>query len=81
MQKSKPVAYVTYRIRTTDRVELLDELQHYPLKNSEKFFIQDIIAGCSYKDLANKYNLTESAIYQKKRKLYENIYTYLMVKH
>lgn len=78
MQKSKPVAYVTYKIRTTDRIELLEQLKHVPLTNTNYNFVLDIISGMSYKELAEKYHKSESRIYKWKRQIYEDLHNYDM---
>lgn len=80
MEKTPAVAYVTYKIRTTDRVELLQELEHAPITYMDHDFIVDIISGMSYKQLADKYNKSSARIYQWKRTLFEKLHQYDMRK-
>ena len=80
MEKSKSIAYVTFKIKNTDRIELLEQLKHVPLTDISYKFLLDIIAGLSYKELAAKYHKSESRIYKWKREIYEQLYKFDMRK-
>lgn len=57
------------------RDEFLLWLQNSPLKSKDQLFMIDE-KELTYKELAQKYNLTESGIYQRKRRLYEQLHRY-----
>lgn len=73
MEKTRAVAYMTYKIRTMDRVELLQQIDHTPISNTDHQFLIDVIGGLSYKELAEKYCKSPSRIYQWKRTLFERL--------
>ena len=76
MTKTPAVAYFTRKIRTTSRNALQAEIEDAPLKDQDRNFLTDIIAGMSYKELAAKYRKSESRIYKWKRKIYETMTKY-----
>ena len=70
------VAYYTNKIRFTERPVLLSELQRAPLKKRDYQFVLDIIEGYSYKELAFKYNKSESRICKWKREIFTQLHQY-----
>lgn len=74
--KTPAVAYYTRKIRTTDRIVLLDQLDRAPLRKNDRRFMFDVIEGLTYKELAEKYNKSESRIYSWKRELFEKLTLY-----
>lgn len=73
MEKSKSVIYVMRLITTTPRSELNNILQDIPIKRTEYYFIMDIVDGLSYKELAQKYNKSESRIGKWKKEICDKI--------
>lgn len=76
--KTAKVAYYTHKVRSTNRQELLHQLQEAPLTDQDREFMTDIISGYRYKELAEKYHKSLSRIYQWKRTLYELLTRYDM---
>ena len=50
-------------------------IQNSPLSKRDQLFMFDE-REYSYKELSEKYNMTESGVYKKKRKLYELLHQY-----
>lgn len=78
MEKTPAVAFYSRKIRSTDRLTLFEEIDMAPLTKKDRYFLYDIVEGLSYKELANKYCITEAGIYKWKRKVFENMHRYYM---
>ena len=78
MEKTPAVAYISYKIKNTDRVQLLEELKHAPLKKVDYDIMLDIINGMTYKELSCKYDKSEAGIASWKRRLFEQLHRYEM---
>lgn len=76
MQKTPAVAYFDHKIKTTPRRKMYEQIEDAPLKKIDRHFLYDVIEGLSYKELSEKYNKSESRIYQWKRQLYELLSKY-----
>lgn len=74
--KLPAIAYYTYKVRTTGKRELIEELKNAPISEKDFNFLLDIINGFSYKQLADKYEKSEARIYQWKRNLFERLHRY-----
>lgn len=73
MEKTPAVAYYTRKIRTTDRIQLSEEIERAPLKKLDRHFLWDIVEGLTYKELSVKYNKSEARIGQWKREIFERM--------
>jgi len=76
MEKTPAVAYYTRKVRTTNRLILINEIDEAPLTKKDRYFLYDIIEGLSYKELAEKYCISMSRVYQIKRELFERMTMY-----
>ena len=70
------MAYYTRKIRTTNRMTLIAEIDNAPLRKQDRHFLWDIIEGMSYKELSDKYNKSTSRIYKWKREIFEHMTEY-----
>ena len=74
MKKTNAVAYYSYKIQTTSRTLLINEINEAPLKIKEKTFILDIVDGLSYRELAQKWQISKSRVSKWKRTLFEKLH-------
>lgn len=68
--------YCRQRFLNTPRIELLQEIAEAPLRDLERAFIYDVIAGLSLKELAEKYAKSPSRISHWKSELMERLRQY-----
>ena len=76
MEKSPAVAYYARKIKTTNRLEIINELDEAPITRQDRYFMYDVLNGLTYKELAYKYNKTVSGVAQWKRRLFETMHRY-----
>lgn len=80
-RKTPAVAFITRLIKTTGKPELLEILQASPLRSQDIEFLLLYADGASYKELSAKYNKSLPRIYQRKRKIYEQLHFFLVTKY
>ena len=79
MYRTPKVAFINYKITTSNRIVFRDELSQAPIKNIDKIFLEDILSGMSYKELSVKHNKSISRISQWKRELYDKLADYYRI--
>ena len=79
MYRTPRVAFINYKITTSNRIVFRDELSQAPIKNIDKIFLEDILSGMSYKELSVKHNKSISRISQWKRELYDKLADYYRI--
>lgn len=70
MNKSTETAYFSRKLKNTSRQIIWEEVEDAPISKLDRYFMFDIMDGLSYKELSLKYNKSQSAIYQWKRRLF-----------
>lgn len=75
-EKSPGVAYLTRRIRTTARSEIVAIINDSPLSDNDRLFLIDILHGYSYKELAARHDMAVSSIGKRKKRVYEAMTLY-----
>lgn len=76
MKKTNAVAYYSYKISHSNKSILLKEINEAPLKNKEIQFLLNIIEGDSYRELSQKWHISESRVAKWKRSLFEKMQQY-----
>lgn len=74
--KTPAVAFITRLIYTSSRDEFVAILERSPLTSHERELVLLYADGALYKELADRYHITEAAIYAQKRKAYEKLAQY-----
>ena len=75
-KRSPSVNYVYKKVRTTKKSVLQAQLREIPLTTMEFNFINDVIAGLSIMELADKYNKSPSRTSQVNREICEKIHAF-----
>ena len=75
--KTPAVAFITAKVRRTPRTAMREIIHEAPIRAKDMDFLQDCIAGMSYKDLAEKYSKSQARVCQWKRKVYEQLFCYM----
>ena len=78
--KTPAVAFITRLIYTSSRDDFAAFLAHSPLTSHERELVLLYADGALYKELADRYHVTEAAIYAQKRKAYEKLARYYITK-
>ena len=78
--KTPAVAFITRLIYTSSRDEFAAFLERSPLTSHERELVLLYADGALYKELADRYHVTEAAIYAQKRKAYEKLAQYYITK-
>lgn len=75
--KTPAVAFITAKVKATSRTAMKNLILDAPIRDRDMGFLQDCIAGFSYKELAEKYGKSEARVCQWKRKVYEQLFYYM----
>jgi len=79
-RKTPAFAYYNRKLKTTRKSVLLTEWQDAPITQIEFEFLQEILNGKSYQELAEQFNKSVSRIGQWKRSLFEQLHRFDMQK-
>lgn len=79
MYRTPKVAFINYKINSSNRITFRQELDAAPINNIDKVFLEDILSGMSYKELSAKHNKSISRISQWKRELYDKLADYYRI--
>lgn len=75
-KKTEKTNFINKKLKVMSVSEFDNYLKEIPLKDDEKSFLTDIYHGLSYEELSEKYEISTSRVYKKKRNIYEKLYDY-----
>ena len=76
-RKTPAVAFITRLIYTTSRPDFIALLARSPLTPAERELVLLYADGALYKELADRYHVSEQAIYARKRAAYVKLHAYI----